>query len=486
MSWRIPVVAAMVLGVFSALAFLYYKNYVEKRNYGIILFVVNGLDSDLLHRARLDTQLARNRATLRRTQPGLLQSSARRAELEDGIFYLESFPSVGMLSVQGPGTEVADEGALATALACGRRVPNGMVGCDGMGQPLKSLLQVAAEKGRATGLITTAPLTAATPLAFYGHHQHQADPHDAAAQLARTGLNIVMGGGMDDFTPIGVTNEAGRTDRRNVAREMQQAGYTLVTSTEELEAVPAWRTGKLLGIFSSGQMLYEGPGDRLPEQPSLAEMVRRAIECFNFTLNGYVLVVEHDLVKRAAENNFTELAIQEAQAFDEALRVAREYAGRDALIVVTNSFSLGAQPQTLAPLQPRELVGATLPVTPDLQEKANQPAPKRTRGKKPATEEPAPSTLPPTELLEVPLWLTGPGAVPVTEAQQAWQQARMASGTYLEASTAPRHPGLAARFSRQAVPTTEPAWIAAGGLFSEDFSGFMPNTRVYDLLVRRF
>lgn len=476
----------MVLAAFGAAAFFYYKSYVKKRNYGIILFVVNGLDNDLLHRARLQTQQARSRQTLTQAKPGVLHTSAAdRALLEQPIFHLESFPHLGMLTVQGPGDPVADEGALATALATGRRVPNNHISSNALGKPLTTLLQAAQEKGRATGLISTGALTAPTPLAFYTGQKGKLNPHAAAEALSKSGINLIMGGGARAFEPLSVTNETGRTDRRNLAGEMERNGYTLVQTTDELNKVQAWRTGQLLGLFAPGQFQFASAG-RNETQPTLAEMTRRAIECLNYTLGGYFLVIEHGLVQRAAENNFTDLAIEEAKAFDEALRVAQEYAGQDALIVVTNSFSLGTQAESLAPLLPPSLLGRALA------QATSEPAPQPTsrRGKRRAAPKtpPAPpeEALPDPKLLTVPIWLTGPGAVPVTGAQKAWQKDRVAADIYQATMGELRFPALAARFSQRAMPTSEPAWLAARGLFSERFSGFRPNTDVYRLLLERF
>ena len=45
---------------------------------------------------------------------------------------------------------------------------------------------------------------------------------------------------------------------------------------------------------------------------------------------------------RAAEQNFGKLAVNEVAEVDEAIQSAVEYAGPDALVMVTNNYSLGA------------------------------------------------------------------------------------------------------------------------------------------------
>ena len=80
-------------------------------------------------------------------------------------------------------------------------------------------------------------------------------------------------------------------------------------------------------------------------------MTRVAISRLNYNIDGYFLVVEHDLVARAAERNFSRLAVNEVAEVDEAIESAVEYAGPDALVIVTNNYSLGRSARCLR-LQP--------------------------------------------------------------------------------------------------------------------------------------
>ena len=70
-------------------------------------------------------------------------------------------------------------------------------------------------------------------------------------------------------------------------------------------------------------------------------MTRAAISRLNNSYHGYFLVVEDGLVARAASQNLGKLAINEVAEVDEAIQSAVDYAGPDALILITDNYSLG-------------------------------------------------------------------------------------------------------------------------------------------------
>jgi alkaline phosphatase len=88
------------------------------------------------------------------------------------------------------------------------------------------------------------------------------------------------------------------------------------------------------------------------QQPSLSDLVRRAIQFLQVNRAGYVLVVDAALVTRAAERNEGERTITETLVFDHALSTALRYAGEKSLILAvgkhaTGGFSLNGYPLRL-------------------------------------------------------------------------------------------------------------------------------------------
>ena len=462
MKWRIVVTILFVLLLFGGFAYLYVNAFVRKHQHAVILFVVNGLDLNTLNMAR--QQLGRSSLHGDPDDPAI-NDARRRSAYRSEMLNLDSFWNIALLSVQEPGHPVPDEGANATALACGQRVENGFVAADRSHEALESLIYAAEKAQRATGLVTTSSLVQPTPVAFYSTVKGTPDPYRNAAELVYSGINIVLGGGEQYFTPANATNEWGRTDGHNLLDDAKAEGYKIVRTREDLNNVYVWPTGKLFGLFAPGQFYFSSLQPENRRQPSLAEMTRVAISGLNNNLDGYFLVVEHDLVARAAERNFGKLAVNEVAEVDEAIQSAVEYAGPDALVMVTNNYSLGAVGPTTAPM-PGDLVS---------------PTPAVDVNGYPVKSQTIPMATPPQ-----PEWLAGPGGPPVVRQQAAWLQQQQENGWFGTNETDLLRPDAAFRFQTQAQPTAEPAWLASRGEGSSQLRGFLNNTDLFDIVNENF
>ncbi len=217
----------------------------------------------------------------------------------------------------------------------------------------------------------------------------------------------------------------------------------------------------MFGVFAPGQFYFSSLQPDNRRQPTLAEMTRIAISSLNNNLDGYFLVMEHDLVARAAERNFGKLAVSEVNEVDAAIQSAVEYAGPDALVMVTNSYSLGA----IGPL-PAPMAG-------DL---VAEPATVDANGV-PVKTQAIPLAPPPP-----PAWLAGPGGPTVSQAQAEWLRRHSENGWFSWNSPNLIQPGPALRFQTQAPITAEPAWMASRGEGSAQLRGFLDNTDVFDIV----
>ena len=463
MKWRIVLTVIFVLTLFGGFAYLYVNAFVRKHQHAIILFVVNGMDLNTLNMAR--QQLGHPPLHSDPDDPAI-NDARRRAAYRSEVLHLDSFWNVALLGLQEPGQPVPDEGADATALACGHRVENGFIAIDHSGEPLQSLIYAAEKAERATGLVTTSALVQPTPVAFYSSAKGTPDPYRNAVELVEnSGINVVLGGGEQYFMPANATNEYGRRDGRNLLDEIKQEDYTLLRSRDELNSVSYWSSGKLFGLFAADQFYFSSLQPDHRRQPSLAEMTRVAISRLNRNGKGYFLVVEHDLVARAAERNLGRLAVNEVAEVDQAIQSAVEYAGTDALVVVTNNFSLGA----LGPL-----------ATPDADELI-APVPTVDATGVPVKTQAIPMAPPPQ-----PAWLGGPGGPTVTKQQAAWRQKRAAAGWFGSDTSGLLQPEPALRFQTQPAPMAEPAWLASRGEGSAQLRGFLNNTDIFEILTENF
>ena len=463
MKWRIVLTVLVVLALFAGFAYFYVNTFVRKHQHGVILFVVNGLDLNTLHLARQQANRAPLTADLDDPDQG---DARRRSASRSSALNLDTFWDAALLTVQETGQPVPDEGADATALACGSRVDNGLVAINNRAEPLRSLIYAAEQANRGTGLVTTSSLVAPTPVAFYSNIRGTPDPERNATDLVYSGIDIVLGGGESWFGPASTANENGRHDGRNLFDEARSRGYDVVRSRDQLNNVSWWRTRQVLGLFANDGFFYSALQPVVHRQPSLAEMTRAAISCLNYDINGYFLVVEDGLVAESSSRNLGKLSVNEVAALDEAIQAAVDYAGPDALVIVTNNYNLGSVAAAVAPPAPPLVEPVPVPIKAGTAVAASAPAP------------PAPSP--------AALWLSGPGGPAAPGDQEAWLREQYEAGAFSTNAPGLLQPQTAFRFATEAAPLAQPAWLIARGTGSNQFRGFFDNTDVFDLIQEQF
>ncbi|MFQ1654085.1 MAG: alkaline phosphatase [Aeromonas veronii] len=215
------------------------------------------------------------------------------------------------------------------------------------GKPVPTILELAKAAGKSVGAVTTTELTHATPAATYAHICHRDAAYDIAAQAVPggtgfnqalgDGVDVLMGGGANHWTPYSANNKGGRNDNRDLTAEMKAQGYSYVTTQSELAKVTS---GKVLGLFSSKSHLdYEL--DRVAKgaantQPSLSEMTAKAIDLLSKNSQGYFLMVEGGRIDHALHGTNAKRSLTDAVALDEAVKTALGKVDlNNTLIVVT-------------------------------------------------------------------------------------------------------------------------------------------------------
>ncbi|MDQ6939277.1 MAG: alkaline phosphatase, partial [Verrucomicrobiota bacterium] len=211
---------------------------------------------------------------------------------------------------------------------------------DSDGKSLPNLFEVARESGRMTGLVTNALVTDPTSAAFFAHTKRSDQREELARSLAQdAAIDVVLGGGAADFLPI--VKGGRRGDDLDLIQEMRGRGYDVAQSLEEFDAIPRWRRAKVFGFFAQTELAFSDEVERGADQPTLSDMVRRAIELLQFNSGGYVLVVDAALMGRAARENKSERTLAETVELDRAIAVAQRYAGTKSMIIVCGDVGIG-------------------------------------------------------------------------------------------------------------------------------------------------
>ena len=316
MKWRNQLLALFCLVLFAAFGVFYFQHWVVQKPFGIILFIGEGL------------------------APGRMAPTRVFGAGADVPLALDSMPHMALVTNYSNDFAAPDAAAAASALSTGTKVNNRSIGAETRGVPAPTLIELARRSGRATGLVSDGRITNATAAAFYAHASDPTAHLDIARQLAdASGIDLVLGGGAQDFSPD--TKDGNRKDGRDLLSEIRRKGFDMTRTKAELEAIPGWKRPKLFGVFASGDLAYADQIEARREQPSLPDMVRRAIELLQYNRGGYLLVVNAHLMRTAAEKNDGEHTLTETAELDRAVAVALRYAGEKSTIVVCGNVGLG-------------------------------------------------------------------------------------------------------------------------------------------------
>jgi alkaline phosphatase len=233
-----------------------------------------------------------------------------------------AFPSVALVDPGNTTGLRVESASTATAYAIGERTIYGGIGVNADLEPRPTVLEVAEEHGRATGLVTTTFLLDATPAAFAAHVPNRSDWAEIARQMLNQDIEVLMGDGLEWFDSLPIRER-----------------YLVVTDVAGLEAVDTDTVPRLLGLFP-----IDSVADPARRRPSLAEMTRSALEILDRDADGFFLLVENEHTDHRAHDNAPLSVIQaEMRAFDEAIRVALDYRSNrpETLVVVTGDHETG-------------------------------------------------------------------------------------------------------------------------------------------------
>jgi alkaline phosphatase len=316
MKWRNQLLAFVCLLAFAGLGVVYFQHWVIRKPFGIILFVGEGLS------------------------PARLAPTRTYAAGAGTRLNMDSMPYAALVMNYSKDFAAPDQAAAATAIATGQRVTNRAIAISGDGKPIKSIIELAREYGRATGLVTDTRLTDPTSAAFYAHTAEPSDAERIAAEFVDRGnIDIAMGGGAAQYIPAAKGGE--RQDTRDLLLKLRGNGFDIVRTRTDLEAVPAWRRPKLFGVFSNNDLAFTNQVEERGQQPSLSDMVRRAIQLLQYNAGGYLLVVNAGLMRKAAEENNGERTLSQTLELDRAVGIARSYGGPKSTIVVCGDVAIG-------------------------------------------------------------------------------------------------------------------------------------------------
>jgi len=220
-----------------------------------------------------------------------------------------------------------DSGAGGTALACGVKTKNGMIGMNPDSVAVQSILELASKNSLSTGIVVACAVTHATPASYIAHQINRDMYEEIATDYLKTNIDVFIGGGRKYFED--------RTDNRNLTNELKAKNYQIAYNLNDVKKT---KTGKLAGL------LYDDQNPGMPERGTmLPDATQTAITILSTNKKGFFLMVEGSQIDWAAHDNNTQQIIKEMLDFDQTIGKALDFAKKDGntLVIITADHETG-------------------------------------------------------------------------------------------------------------------------------------------------
>lgn len=264
--------------------------------------------------------------------------------VSDNTLVVEKFKYAGYCKTSSYDRYVTDSAAAATAIACGVKTRNGMIGMGPDTTIVRSIMEIAKKNGLATGVVSTSAVTHATPAGFVAHNPGRGNYEDIALDFLKGTVDVFIGGGANHFVK--------RADGKDFSSDLRKMGYDVVFTLDDLMKS---RTDKIAGLLDAEHMARSVDG----RYGMLETMTSKAVETLSRNKKGFILMVEGSQIDFAGHDRNLEWTISEVLDFDRAVSWAYEYAEKslNTLVVVTSDHETGGLVLTGGDIKKKTVTG---------------------------------------------------------------------------------------------------------------------------------
>jgi alkaline phosphatase len=267
---------------------------------------------------------------------------------------MDALPATGFLDTIPYRKAVSDSAAGATAWSIGMKTKNGLVGIGPNGEKPPTLMQIAKDQGKSTGLVNDHDITNATLAAFAAPIENR----DLKVRIARKTLrgiapDVMMGGGEGYWYPEGdegmIPDEVPDEDRSigqtNLVEEAQELGYEYAFDRETVAELSGPKALAL--VQDSGiQRWKELKGYKAGQDPyyvPAADLMEKSLELLSQDPDGFFLVAESDDLDSAAHEHDGRNVIRGGKTINDMVEAVQEFreTNPDVLLIVTADHETG-------------------------------------------------------------------------------------------------------------------------------------------------
>jgi alkaline phosphatase len=256
-----------------------------------------------------------------------------------------------------------DSAPAATAMSSGVKSYDGAIGVDLDSLPVEHLIQFAKRKGYSCGVVTSVPLSHATPAGFIANNVSRNNYEQIANQMFDSDLDLIIGCGHPEYDNNG--DLTSKTNYKYVGGKETwekiingQTKWKFIENKEDFKKFSEGNApSNLLGIpkvFETLQVNRDKKNKELKPYdtplnsnlPDLATLSLVALNSLHNKKNGFFVMIEGGAIDWACHSNDTVRLIEETIDFNNAVKSVIEWVERNSnwdetLLIVTGDHETG-------------------------------------------------------------------------------------------------------------------------------------------------
>ena len=264
--------------------------------------------------------------------------SAKAGKIGGEQLTMTQFPYYGTCTTYCLDKTITCSAASGTAIASGQKTLYSRLGCDENFDRLESMAFDLKEDGYKIGILSSVPITHATPAAFYASTPDRGDGYGIMKQIPDSGFDFFGGSGFEDM--FGKDGQQIGADQY-----LEQNGYEVCFGQEEFHA-EAENCEKIIFCQESGRAddakTYVSEAKNANDI-TLGEMLQLGID-FLGDEEPFFIMCEGGDIDWESHSSYTMPMIEKVINFDNAIAVAYEFYKAhpdETLIVVTADHETG-------------------------------------------------------------------------------------------------------------------------------------------------
>lgn len=226
---------------------------------------------------------------------------------------------IGLSKTYSASHKVTDSAAGGTALACGVKTQNGMLGMNADSIPVNSILTILKEKGFSTGLVASCRINHATPASYYAHQPNRNMDAEILGDLYANGPDVFVAGG----------------NKLLSIESLEKAGYKYVDNIADLQKQ---ENGKVACVLAKEDM-----PNALERGNEITIGTAEAIRLLEKNDKGFFIMIEGSQIDWAGHGNNASYMEAEMKDINKVIGLCMDYADANpgTLVIITADHETG-------------------------------------------------------------------------------------------------------------------------------------------------